>query len=1209
MHRESQTGADDNLGRSPENVEVSIEITARRVIRILLVVVISLILVGLSTQLYVEMVENPSFRGLANRFDLDEEVTVPTWYATSTLLICSALLAVIASVVRQQGGRYFKSWVGLAVIFLLASIDEGSGFHELSMRGVRRAFDLPSYFYFAWVIPGFIIVITFVAVYLKFWLHLPARTRWLFAAAATLFVSGSIGFEIAGGHITALRGQHNLPFQLVATIEESLEMFGILVFIGALLDYLARITGRVRVSFRSTATVAVRGERYTDRSSLSRAAWLARAWLLTVVRAVVVVTGCILISLVIIPAYLNGWESFVGTAVSTESAIRWYLAAIIGLSLAASWAWRWRSWAAGMRHTWIAYAVMLLVFLVICALDPALLRDEESWIRYPTAGALVVAGVAALWLCAASVRAIAVRGAGEIVFWAFIGIAFLLAATDELLELHENIAVLAERAGVIAGIDQDWITLAYGGIALVAMVLFWLGFGRRLFASFPWVVGGYLAAAGVFVLSQAGDSMDEATLASLRSLASTLVEQAHQFPDIWFVLFRPEDLLNATEEVLELTAAVLLMTVSLRMLATRLGSQAESMAQPVAPSTGIRLAPVVFGIGVIGLAMFSWPAAMATVLYWPKDAQALAAYEGPTVSVDVQGTAFREAVWFASGASITIESSAREVALRNADGSVAERFRLRRMLTDLKGVARDGYGELYLLTDDDDGKSFLPAMRWKTGFAVRSENGVLSMSPATQTRGITAEVGPGRTSGVTRDTDVVQSAINTLIREHETERISRDQFVSSVTKLQSLIPSGPLRGELQGALVLGKRARPYEVDDLVVAENAALVLTPGVELRLARGATLRVLGRLYALGTPAEPVKLHGPAQGHYSQVVLSGIRHLLRHVSFSKGATLLSVVDTGTHPVLIENSTFDHWRRVALNFRGADGLVVSGSRFGTNTRIGDIQGETVHGETSAARLENNIFGLRRGYADVMDLGPCADGHFPIIKQNRFLGGEDDAIDLDDCTALVVGNYIANFVPTWESRPDGANGGAITGSGASRPLIANNVIVHSFHGIGFKDGAEPFIVHNTIAACNIGITLYASRDDRPAARAFMFNNILWNNRDWQTMAPQDVLLNGAWWYEYSPVQRGDIDARHNIVGSPLPGVNNLVIDPNLKWVDGIPELAPGSPARDSALRNLPDVSAFTPAQLRQVLSTDYLQRDRPIGVASGASDQGAVEAR
>lgn len=250
-HEPEQRNADsrEELGAgAPRPGEILIEIDRRRVVRTLRFVIVGLLLVGLATQLYVELVDDPPFERLADRFDVDEEITVPTWYSSSALLFCSLLLAVIARGVGQQGGAHPRSWAGLAVIFLLASMDEASGFHELPMRVLRRSYDLPSFLYFAWVIPGAMVLVVFFLAYLRFWLHLPPRTRRLFALAAAVYVIGAFGFEMLGAHITATEGQGNTPFQLVATTEEALEMFGVLIFIGALLDHLAQLGGSVRIA-------------------------------------------------------------------------------------------------------------------------------------------------------------------------------------------------------------------------------------------------------------------------------------------------------------------------------------------------------------------------------------------------------------------------------------------------------------------------------------------------------------------------------------------------------------------------------------------------------------------------------------------------------------------------------------------------------------------------------------------------------------------------------------------------------------------------------------------------------------------------------------------------------------------------------------------------------------------------------------------------
>jgi hypothetical protein len=67
---------------------------------------------------------------------------------------------------------------------------------------------------------------------------LPARTRRLFLAAGAIFVAGAIGVEAVSGMQASLHGEQNLTYHLVITVEELLEMTGIVIFIYALLDYI-----------------------------------------------------------------------------------------------------------------------------------------------------------------------------------------------------------------------------------------------------------------------------------------------------------------------------------------------------------------------------------------------------------------------------------------------------------------------------------------------------------------------------------------------------------------------------------------------------------------------------------------------------------------------------------------------------------------------------------------------------------------------------------------------------------------------------------------------------------------------------------------------------------------------------------------------------------------------------------------------------------
>ena len=174
------------------------------------------------------------------------------------------------------------------------------------------------------------------------------------------------------------------------------------------------------------------------------------------------------------------------------------------------------------------------------------------------------------------------------------------------------------------------------------------------------------------------------------------------------------------------------------------------------------------------------------------------------------------------------------------------------------------------------------------------------------------------------------------------------------------------------------------------------------------------------------------------------------------------------------------------------------------------------------------------------------------------------------------------------------------------------MIRNCFHGVGFKDGAQPVLLHNTITENHIGVTLYQSATGEDAPEGTLFNNIVWGNRSWVDDSDQDVLLHGRWWPSYSQEEgnQGSLDANYNVVTGSLEGVENLAADPLLVWEEGAPVPADGSPAIDSGGNADVPTGPFTSEQIGSLLEVDYLGQARPQtdGVFDDP-DRGAVEAQ
>jgi len=236
-----------------------ISVSPKSVLRVLLLIVVMLSLTSLVGHLfnYYVVVEDFLVKELQESFvrlfSVDGEGNIPTWYSSVTLLFSSALLAVIAVSTKHSGGRYFYHWGALALIFFYLSVDEGVQIHEMAIKPMRLILQASGLLdagwsgllygwggllYYAWVIPGAVCTVIFAMAYVRFLMHLPPKTRWLFTMAGALYVGGAIGVESLSGQYAAQYGEERIGYHALTTAEELLEMLGVAVFVYALLEYM-----------------------------------------------------------------------------------------------------------------------------------------------------------------------------------------------------------------------------------------------------------------------------------------------------------------------------------------------------------------------------------------------------------------------------------------------------------------------------------------------------------------------------------------------------------------------------------------------------------------------------------------------------------------------------------------------------------------------------------------------------------------------------------------------------------------------------------------------------------------------------------------------------------------------------------------------------------------------------------------------------------
>ncbi|MGP1384753.1 MAG: hypothetical protein ACTS2F_14405 [Thainema sp.] len=225
----------------PESQDSYASLTAAKVARFLCVVVTILVICSIVTTLMMYLLPDFFLKGfLFYKFSVNQEQNFPTLYSSLSLAACAVLLFAIAQFKRQTRGRYINHWRFLSLTFLYLSIDELTEIHEAASKPMHNL-GVNGFFHNAWLIPAGLVLLIFGLSFLGFLFHLPKPIRRLFIFAFCLYLSGAALVELFSGYYAFVNGRENLGYVLFTTVEETLEMLGIVAFIYALLTYMQKV--------------------------------------------------------------------------------------------------------------------------------------------------------------------------------------------------------------------------------------------------------------------------------------------------------------------------------------------------------------------------------------------------------------------------------------------------------------------------------------------------------------------------------------------------------------------------------------------------------------------------------------------------------------------------------------------------------------------------------------------------------------------------------------------------------------------------------------------------------------------------------------------------------------------------------------------------------------------------------------------------------
>lgn len=156
----------------------SILINPNSIVRFLAAVALLLVLVSIVSQSAFYISGNSIYD--IQFFNVDEEVNIPTLFSTFILLFAAFLLTVIVLLERKQENSDILYWSILSLGFLYMSVDESLAIHENIGAGLQRMLNTHGMLYYAWIIPGIIIILVLALFFFRFFFRLSIKTRIFF---------------------------------------------------------------------------------------------------------------------------------------------------------------------------------------------------------------------------------------------------------------------------------------------------------------------------------------------------------------------------------------------------------------------------------------------------------------------------------------------------------------------------------------------------------------------------------------------------------------------------------------------------------------------------------------------------------------------------------------------------------------------------------------------------------------------------------------------------------------------------------------------------------------------------------------------------------------------------------------------------------------------------------------------------------------------
>ncbi len=394
--------------------------------------------------------------------------------------------------------------------------------------------------------------------------------------------------------------------------------------------------------------------------------------------------------------------------------------------------------------------------------------------------------------------------------------------------------------------------------------------------------------------------------------------------------------------------------------------------------------------------------------------------------------------------------------------------------------------------------------------------------------------------------------------------------------LCTAVYSQTLSGRLEKNTVLDAASSPWRITaDLTVPASVTLTVEAGAELLFAKDAHLYVEqgGRLRAEGTAEKRISFKGES----ATTRWRGVRfnstledNLLRSVDFLYGDASSYVILIDRSRVTVDGCTWNSTNKTIIEVSHPSALIQN-CIFPQVTEVEVIHGGSLEKQEYLI-LRNNTFHPTTGYNDIIDFTGCKrPGPILQLYDNLFLGGGDDALDLDGTDCHIEGNVFTGFHKghTGSSTSNAVATGVNNGN-TSDIVVVRNLFYDNDHAVLIKEGCTLIAENNTFFNHPLGVVNFSEWPDRtvPPGKSGRFEGNIFAKGDkpFENMTSQpgqpDPVIT---------VNRSIIDAAYHHLGVGNLDVDPLFVDPPNDF-----RLQPGSPAVGAGPNGL-NMGAYVPA--------------------------------